>query len=256
MDNLKDLEIPSENPEGAANSSHLFEILEDLISQTEEQPLYEKVVDYGIELTGGLRGFLLLKKEGNEGMPKFEVKASRYFETSPEKEFPISNTFLRKVFQAGKPMLTTDALSDKDLKQAESVLKFSLKSIVCVPLKIKNKNLGVLYIDHPEEEGFFDESQMKALEILGRFAAIVLDKAASVRHQREKEAVLNSHLDAINSKQALFIPFDERLTWDDYEGQFLTQLVSLYGGKKSKAAQKLDLSRTTLNKKLRMTAAG
>lgn len=239
-----------------ADQAHLFEILEDLIAQTDETPLCEKVVDYGIELTGGLRGFLLLKRDDNEGAPKFDVRASRYFETPPEKDYPISYTFLRKVFQAGKPMLTTDALSDRELKQMESVMKFNLKSIICVPLKIKNKNLGVLYIDHPEEEGFFDETHMKSLEVLGRFAAIALEKAAHIRHLKEKQAKLDSDLDAINSKRALFIPFDERLTWENYEARFLTQLVVLYGGKKSKAAQKLDLSRTTLNKKLRIAEAG
>ena len=208
MENLKDitLETPKEKSPvrpgpAAAKASEapavaaerLFEVLEDLSSEEELQKLLEKAVDYAIDLTGGLRGFILLKKEGGEGVPEFELKVARNLKT-PQEGLPISFTFLRKVFQTGRAMVTLDASSDPDLRQMQSVTQFDLRSIICAPLKIKNKNIGVLYIDHPLESGLFSDAQLKDLEVLAHQAALAVDKVQEIVRLKKSEDILKEEL--------------------------------------------------------------
>lgn len=203
MQNLKKLKLPTDssaldtqNPsEPPLSRPRIFEILEDINSETDLNQLLEKLVDYALDLTGGLRAFLLLKKPGQAGLPEYEIRITRNFSLDETARPPISYTFLKKVFKLGRPLITVDAAKDEDLKAMQSVLRFELHSIMCVPIKIKNKNLGALYIDHPAEVGLFQETHLEDLDTLGRQAAIAIDRAALMDQLRQSELNLRAKLD-------------------------------------------------------------
>src|SRR3990172_451886 len=98
------------------------------------------VIDAAIGLTRAERGFLTLFESG----------------------FEVSRSVLREVAQSGTPVVTTNAQDDPRFAKQESVVQFALRSIMAVPLKVRGKTLGVLYVDNKIRAGSFEEGVGRA----------------------------------------------------------------------------------------------
>jgi AraC-like DNA-binding protein/putative methionine-R-sulfoxide reductase with GAF domain len=77
-----------------------------------------------------------------------------------------SKNIINSVFESGKPVLTMDAETDETFDQYNSVVSNRLKSIICVPITIDKRNVGVLYIDNPLAKGVFCEDDIGFLQLL------------------------------------------------------------------------------------------
>ena len=105
------------------------------------------VMDTIVRLTHAERGFLMLRDEQRE----MTIRIARNWEQESihPNEFAISRTIMDKVIEEGKPVLTTNAQEDPRFGAQESIVAYSLRSILCVPLKIKDDLIGLIYADSP-----------------------------------------------------------------------------------------------------------
>ncbi len=75
------------------------------------------------------------------------------------------------------PILTTNALDDPRFSAQESVVAYALRSILCVPLKAKDRLIGVLYADSRLKEGLFNEEDRTLLTLFAHQAAVAIENA-------------------------------------------------------------------------------
>ncbi|MEJ2605417.1 MAG: adenylate/guanylate cyclase domain-containing protein [Anaerolineales bacterium] len=94
-----------------------------------------------------------------------------------EEEIQISDTIVGQVVTSGDAVLTTNAQTDPRFDKMESIVSFSLRSILCVPLKVKGKLIGVIYADNRAREGLFKEKERKLLMDFANQAAVALENA-------------------------------------------------------------------------------
>ncbi len=133
------------------------------------------VMDTIVRLTGAERGFLMLRdKEGN-----MVTRIARNWEQESvhASEFAVSRTIIQNVIDTGEPVLTTNAKEDPRFDSQESIVAYNLRSILCVPLKVKADLIGVLYADNRIRTGIFSESARHLLTAFANQAAVAIDNA-------------------------------------------------------------------------------
>jgi PAS domain S-box-containing protein len=134
-----------------------------------------EVIDTIIRLTGAQRSFLMLPDDDGE----MDIVVARNWEKEsldPE-EYEISSTVVARVLADGEAVLTTNASADPRFDNQESIIAYNLRSILCVPLKVKENLTGVIYADNRVREGLFTEKERSLLSAFANQAAVALDNA-------------------------------------------------------------------------------
>jgi signal transduction histidine kinase len=135
-----------------------------------------EVMDAVIRLTGAERGCIMLFDEAAGGL---DLRAARNLERESldKGEMEYSRTVVETVSRTGKAVLTTNAQTDPRFADQRSVLQFALRSVLCVPLKVKDRILGVIYVDNHVRTGLFSERDRELLSAFAVQAAIAIENA-------------------------------------------------------------------------------
>jgi len=156
------------------------------------------VMDTIVRLTHAERGFLMLKDPS--GMLTTRVARNWEQESLPDTELTFSSTVVNSVINNGKPLLTTNAQQDPRFVGQESIVAFNLRSIMCVPMKIKDEITGLIYTDNRIKTGMFGNKDLDILVGFANQAAFALENAKlfnSVRRTLDEVSRLKSLMDHV-----------------------------------------------------------
>lgn len=133
------------------------------------------VLVQAIKLSGSQRGFIVLKNERDEleykvGLDSDEIKLK-------ESNFNISTTVIEDVFRSGKSIFIEGAQSDVNFSSSKSIFRLALQTILCSPLIIDDKKLGVIYVDSTRLNRINLREITSTFEILAGQAAIAIRNA-------------------------------------------------------------------------------
>jgi PAS domain S-box-containing protein len=133
------------------------------------------VMDTIIRLTGAERGFLMLRDEQG----KLSTRTARNWEQESvnDTELFVSRSLINRVVNDGQPVLTTNAQEDPRFGGQESIIAYHLRSILCVPLKVKDVLTGVIYTDNRIRTGLFTETERDLLMAFAHQAAVAIENA-------------------------------------------------------------------------------
>lgn len=134
------------------------------------------VMDTIIQLTGAERGFLMLLDQ-DTGRLTFRVARNMDRETIHQSSFKISRSIVNRVAMDGIPIVTTNAQADPRFSAQESVVSYSLRSILCVPLQVRGELIGVIYADNRIVTGLFDDKDRDLLVAFASQAAVAIQNA-------------------------------------------------------------------------------
>lgn len=135
-----------------------------------------EVMDQIIRLTGAERSFLMLVDPAT-GELEFQAARNMDRETIASSSFEISRTIVNQVANTGKPIVTTNAQMDPRFKTRESVIGYSLRSILCVPLRARGEITGVIYADNRIRTGLFSDHDRDLLTTFAGQAAVAIENA-------------------------------------------------------------------------------
>ncbi|MFC1849190.1 sigma 54-interacting transcriptional regulator [candidate division CSSED10-310 bacterium] len=156
--------------------SHLINSISD------PERLLEKILDIIIKAVKADRGAIFLKNiETNDLQP--EIIRNLEQETV-EDAAQLSHTITRNVALRGEPVYITDTKIDSLSTNSKSVALFGIVSILCVPLKVYDDLLGVVYLDSRSMADIFLE---KDLQFVAAFANIA---ALSIANSLEQKRLL------------------------------------------------------------------
>ncbi|MCI0395397.1 MAG: GAF domain-containing protein [Chloroflexi bacterium] len=156
-------------------------------SSLDKSEVLNTVMDTIIQLTGAERGFLMLFDE-ETGELGVEVARNINRETIEESSFEISRSIVRSVAETGVPVVTTNAQADPRFASQESIISYNLRSILCVPLKIRDDIIGVIYADNRIVSGIFVDTDRDLLTAFANQAAVAIDNARLFRQIRDQLA--------------------------------------------------------------------
>jgi putative nucleotidyltransferase with HDIG domain len=179
----------------------------------------EEVMDSLISLMHAERGFLMLRESNGE----MAVQIARGIAhiNLDEEAFKVSKTIVRKVVESGEPVLTTNAQADPRFDAQMSVAAYQLRSILCVPLKLKKDLIGVLYVDNRAHAGIFKDNDLELISAFADQAAVAIDSA------RLFEDLQESHRELEKAYQATLEGWVRALDLRDKETEGHTQRVTI-----------------------------
>ena len=164
----------------------LLEIGRDFVSSLDIGDVLDRVLDKVIEVTRAERGFVVLINQ-RTGEP--EIKAGRNFDkhTLEKDDFKVSRTIMTKVAREGVPVLTSNAMEDPRFNAYGSIAMHALRSIMCVPLELRGRTFGLVFVDNRISCGVFNQKDLEFLSAIGHQASIAIDNAR--QHESTKEVV-------------------------------------------------------------------
>lgn len=131
-----------------------------------------------VDLTGAERGYIILTNPFSE---EWEFRIA-HDQGQQEKEgavtFQGSRSILRKVFESGQSLLTDNAYDDERFSDSnQTIARLALRSVLCVPLKLKEKVIGAVYVDNRMRVGVFTPREENVLTAFANQAAIAIENA-------------------------------------------------------------------------------
>jgi len=177
--------------------SHTFNASLDL------DEVLNRVMDEVIAAMRAERGFVMLRQA--EGRLNFRVARGMDQETIDDPQFQISRSVVERVAREGQPILTSDAQADARFSMRESVMALGLRSILCVPLRIKDQVSGVVYVDNRLKAGIFTQDDLELLTAIASSAAIAIENARLYQVAVEKGR-LERELQVAHEVQAGLLP--------------------------------------------------
>jgi PAS domain S-box-containing protein len=137
--------------------------------------ILQMVMRRASKLLRAQRGFLMLLDE--EANLQFKTAHNICKESLSKEDFRISMSIANSVAKTGKSIYTSDAQNDERYSKQKSIRELDLKSIMCVPLKNKEKIIGILYLDNSSKSNIFLQSDLYLFELFAGQAAIAIENA-------------------------------------------------------------------------------
>ncbi len=147
-----------------------------ITSSLELKQVLAEVMDTVIHLTGAERAYLMLRQKESDDLT---IRAARNWdrETISDDDAVFSRNVVNMALEKMEPIVTLNAQSDERFQDVKSVHQHGLRSILCIPLTMHGRVVGVLYADNRIEQGIFSTDDITLLTAFGTQAAIAIENA-------------------------------------------------------------------------------
>jgi len=138
-----------------------------------KEELTQSVIDSACKLIKSDAGSLMLL---NHEINELTIAASRGLsdEVVQTTRLRFGEGVAGRVVQTGKAIFVEDIETDARFMRSNGP-HYSSKSFISVPLRVKNRIIGVLNVNSPEKQRIFEERDVRLLTILADQAAITLE---------------------------------------------------------------------------------
>lgn len=155
----------------------LYEVSRKINSQLNFQKLLDEIMDLAIDILQAEKGLLLLKEEDSD---ELTVQVARLMDQrSMDDIVAVSRSIIKKVEGEMKPVLLQRVPDTTGVSDNTSLMRYKIKSVICVPLSSKDKLIGTIYLDTTQAEHFFKPEDLSFLEGFANLAAIAIENARS-----------------------------------------------------------------------------
>ena len=176
-----------------AHDNALFEIALTINSIHDADTLLSRVLEIASTSLNADRGFILLAND--QKSDGFEVRATHNMTSEQLGDIvKISTSVVQRVLHTGESVILYEAMGDKQFGLARSIVIQKIKSIACVPLRIKKRQIGAIYIDCLTDRGRFRKENQPFLEAFSNLAAVAIENARFYQALRDENRQLRKEI--------------------------------------------------------------
>jgi Nif-specific regulatory protein len=146
------------------------------------EELQKKLLELLFEVIPAERGAILLS-EVERGAFEAMVGMDRY--GSPEVTVKVSNTIARQVLNDGLAIISNNPGDSGQLNISESLTAAGTNAVLCVPLKMVQRTLGIIYLATSQPATRFDNDHLQLVSAIAGIAAVAIENA---RHLERLES--------------------------------------------------------------------
>jgi signal transduction histidine kinase len=190
-------------PEAGARAIDNLRILYNLIGEAGSllsvDALLQHTLDRAVEVLKADRGYIMLTNKAG----RLVVRATHLGEGAADKRIPISRTIINEVMSKQVGVLCSNAMSDKRFTSGRSVHDFGIRSAICVPIRGREKTLGVIHVDCSVSDQNYSTEQLRLLTAIGYQTGLAVENVrlyeSAVQSERlaatgETVAYLSHHI--------------------------------------------------------------
>jgi len=157
-----------------------------------------QVMDTVVRITGAERGYIaLINRE--TGQMDYPVRRGIDREQMEKGDLVVSSSIVNEVATTGEGLLTENASKDNRFQGHQSVIGFQLRSILAVPLKVRDDVIGVVYCDNRIIDGLFKASDLNLLKAFANQAAVAIENARLFESLQMQVAEMSEARDLLTS---------------------------------------------------------
>ncbi len=166
------------------NLQEVLEISKALLSTLDLQEVLDRVLDACLRISHGERGYLFLQEAGD-----LKLRARRNDQQDPasDRQVEFSRSIAERVAASGQAEFLSDLKGGAGRDSSESIARLQLQTIACVPLKIQQRVIGIVYLDSHQRAALPDRTGREVLEVLAGLAAVAIVNARMVEERLQNE---------------------------------------------------------------------
>ncbi len=154
----------------------LLELTSDLAATFDLDTLLQRIVVAARELTDSEASSLLLYEKQTHSL-YFEAATGALVSGVGQRAIPADNSIAGWVFTHGEPIVSQDVINDpRFYREVDALTRFETQSILGVPLRTKDKVLGVIESVN-KVDGIFTDEDVQILQTLAAQAAIAIENS-------------------------------------------------------------------------------
>jgi sigma-B regulation protein RsbU (phosphoserine phosphatase) len=157
----------------------LLETIAAVNSSVKVEDVVRNVVDKSIQVTGAERAIIMLLDDDNV----LRISLARDHEGRDlGKNVQYSQSVTMRVQREGKGICLIDTANTGDISLGQSILDLKLLTVMCVPLRVKDRLTGLLYVDSRASSKEFSEKDLTLFRALAGQVAQAVDNARLLVH--------------------------------------------------------------------------
>lgn len=165
----------------------LYELSNIIYSERDVNVLLEEVVDSIVEITFCERCFLKVFDEGRN--VKLSIAKDSEKKEIDEETENLNGKIVEAVTETGNAICFSQLLA-QDLDEEKEEQAPQTISILCVPLKSKERTLGIIYLEDAKADSFFTPDDAQLLTSLGERVAVALENNLLFTELKESQEKL------------------------------------------------------------------
>ncbi len=182
---LKDLELANYNLNNRLQEINaLFEAGKSIGSTLKIKELLNKILSLAAGVTQAEVGSLMLINQSGEYLT-IEASIGLDKDLVETVKLPIGSSIAGYVAKLGAPLIVDDVEKDGRFKRINKE-RYSSSSLLCVPLKVTNRVLGVINMANKRDGEIFSEHDLKLLTTFASQAAAAIDDARQSENNLQK----------------------------------------------------------------------
>jgi len=152
----------------------LYQISMLINSTLEFQQALDNVIDAIMQVTRAQRGFLMIHDEASHTL---QVLVARGIDGAEIAAEGYSTTIAGKVLETRETILTNNAEYDPRFSAGQSIIMRGLRAILCTPMMVKDRLVGIVYVDTSMKAGVFRPDDVALLKAVSGMAAQAIENA-------------------------------------------------------------------------------
>lgn len=150
--------------------------------------LLKIVLNYALQLSKAEVGFVILLDEDGSFIPAASLNAQS------DDEEKVSMSVVKMALESGEIVSSADAFTDERFDASDSIVMNELKSVLCLPIKSKNKCVGVFYLDNRYKVNVFETCNVALLKAFCDQVGIAMENAKLIGQLQDAQKKLEERL--------------------------------------------------------------
>jgi len=155
------------------------------------EALERRLIELTLEVINAQRGAILLVGHDTE---EFTTSVCWSRLTGLDEPLRVSRTITEQALQEGAAILCNQLSTAGAPPPTESLLVSEVHALICVPLVVLEKNLGVIYLDTSDASTSFDKHDLQLLTAIAGIAAVALENMQNTEWLKGENRRLNQEL--------------------------------------------------------------
>jgi len=169
---VQDASLPDIGPE---HLHTLYQITRTMISSLDFDVVLNNVINSIMELTRAERGVIM---DVDQSTGNLHVLVARGVTGEKlAREDAYSTTIVNQVVETRQPLLTNNAMFDSRIQPGQSIIMRGLRAILCAPMLVHDRLVGVVYVDTAMRSGTFTEADRDLLMAVAGQAGVAIENA-------------------------------------------------------------------------------
>jgi serine phosphatase RsbU (regulator of sigma subunit) len=153
----------------------LYHISMTMNSSLEFEEALDNVITAMMQATKAERGVLMGVDDKTDELRLLAARGISGEKLVEEEAY--STTIVNQVVATREPLLTNNALYDTRITPGQSIIMRGLRAILCAPMMVQDRLVGIVYVDTSMRTGNFTESDRDLLSAIANQAGITLENA-------------------------------------------------------------------------------